>query len=42
VVITADELDGLGNRMLEQMDEVRNSWTKQLRVQARGALLRKM
>jgi len=42
VEITADELDELGNRMLEQMDEVRNSWTKQLRVQARGAVLRKM
>jgi len=42
VEITADELDELGNRMLEQMDEVRTSWTKQLRVQARGAVLRKM
>ncbi len=42
VEITADELDGLGNRMLEQMDEVRTSWTKHLRVQARGAVLRKM
>jgi len=42
VEITADELDELGNRMLEQMDEIRNSWTKQLRVQARGAVLRKM
>jgi len=42
VDITAAELDGLGNRMLEQMDEVRNSWRKQLRVQARGAVLRKM
>ncbi len=42
VEITADELDGLGNRMLEQMDEVRTSWRKQLRVQARGAVLRKM
>jgi len=42
VEMTADELDELGNRMLEQMDEVRNSWTKQLRVQVRGAVLRKM
>ncbi len=42
VEMTADELDALGNRMLEQMDEIRNSWTKQLRVQARGAALRKM
>ncbi len=42
VEITADELDGLGNRMLEQMDEVRTSLTKQLCVQARGAVLRKM
>ncbi len=42
VEMTADELDGLGNRMLEQMDEVRTSWTKQLRVQVRGAVLRKM
>ena len=42
VEITADHLDELGNRMLEQMDEVRTSWTKQLRVQARGAVLRKM
>jgi hypothetical protein len=40
--MTADELDELGNRMLKQMDEVRNSWTKQLRVQVRGAVLRKM
>ncbi len=40
--MTADELDALGNRMLEQMNEIRNSWTKQLRVQARGAALRKM
>ncbi len=42
VEITAAELDELGNRMLEQMDEVRTSWTKQLRVQVRGAVLRKM
>ncbi len=42
VEMTEDELDELGNRMLEQMDEVRVSWTKQLRVQARGAVLRKM
>jgi len=42
VEITADHLDELGNRMLEQMHEIRNSWTKQLRVQARGAVLRKM
>ncbi len=42
VEIGADELDELGNRMLEQMDEVRTSWTKQLRVQARGAVLRTM
>jgi len=42
VEMTADELDGLGNRMLKQMDEVRTSWSKQLRVQVRGALLRKM
>jgi hypothetical protein len=42
VEITAEELDELGNRMLEQMDEVRTSWTKQLRVQVRGAVLRKM
>ncbi len=42
VEITAEELDELGNRMLAQMDEVRTSWTKQLRVQARGAVLRKM
>ncbi len=42
VEITADHLDELGNRMLEQMDEIRTSWTKQLRVQARGAVLRKM
>ena len=42
VEITAEALDELGNRMLEQMDQVRTSWTKQLRVQARGALLRKM
>ncbi len=42
VQMSADELDGLGNRMLEQMDEIRNSWTKRLRVQARGAVLRKM
>ncbi len=42
VEITAEALDELGNRMLEQMDEVRTSWTKQLRVQARGALLRKL
>jgi len=40
--MTADELDGLGNRMLAQMDQVRNSWTKQLRVQVRGAVLRAM
>ncbi len=42
VEMSADELDGLGNRMLEQMDEVRTSWTKRLRIQARGAVLRKM
>ncbi len=42
VEISADELDALGNRMLEQMDEVRTSWTKQLRVQVRGAVLRNM
>ncbi len=42
VEMTPEELDGLGNRMLEQMDEIRSSWTKQLRVQVRGALLRKM
>ena len=42
VEITAEELDELGNRMREQMDEVRTSWTKQLRVQVRGAVLRKM
>jgi len=42
VEMTADELDELGNRMLAQMDEVRASWTKQLRVRVRGAVLRKM
>ncbi len=40
--VTADVLDELGNRMLARMDEVRTSWTKQFRVQARGALLRRM
>jgi len=42
VEISADQLDALGNRMLEQMDEIRTSWTKQLRVQVRGAVLRRM
>ncbi len=42
VEITADELDNLGNQMLQQMEQVRTSWTKQLRVQVRGAVLRKM
>ncbi len=42
VDITPEALDELGNRMLARMDDVRASWTKRLRVQARGALLRKM
>ena len=42
VEITAGALDELGNRMLARMDEVWTSLAKQLRVQARGALLRKM
>ena len=42
VKMTAAALDDLGNRMLARMDEIRGSRMKQLRVNARGALLRKL
>jgi len=36
VEFTADELDGLGNRMLAQMDEVRTSWTNSFAFRPEG------